>query len=320
MGYAPQLHTLACPALRQLHLQEPAGSVASLLHGCSGLTELNLQQFFAGAHKGLPASVAAIAALPELKSLSLSGMVFNTTATAPTVLEELLQLPSSSLTHLKLLPHLTKLLAGRMSQLSGLTNLKHLELSALPSGSDDAPGSWLSQLVQLTCRHIRHVNAAQQLHYMGSLTALQRMLIGMTAWHLAASDICGIQQLPELTSLQVSCHRLDFHTGVTASISNWTCLTALILHKCAVAPEALQGLTQLQVLTLEFCRTAAAPEELLHAVAQLQQLVELQVSTNKDSEWDARPTASAAAFTALNASTNLRALQLGLYDEHTPPD
>jgi hypothetical protein len=121
---------------------------------------------------------------------------------------------------------------------------------------------------------------------MSSLTALQRLSIGMTSWHLAAGELCGIQQLPQLTSLQLSCDCLDrpgFHTQVTTSISNWTCLTTLILEECEVQPEALRGLTQLQVLTLDFCRTAAAPDQLLHAVAQLQQLVQLQFMTNSNS-------------------------------------
>jgi hypothetical protein len=135
MGHAPQLHSLACPALRQLHLKEPAGGAASLLHGCPGLIELDLQHFFS---EDLPAAVAAIAALPELKGLSLSAIPMPKLA-GQTVLEQL-QLPSS-LTHLKLLPIQASLLAGKMSQLSGLTDLRHLELSALPKGLDGGPGS-----------------------------------------------------------------------------------------------------------------------------------------------------------------------------------
>jgi hypothetical protein len=76
-GTLPQLCIMPCPQLSHLRLERlevqlaPANGLPGVLGACQGLTALDLQQ--CGVGDG-PAAVQAIAALPELRRLSLDGV------------------------------------------------------------------------------------------------------------------------------------------------------------------------------------------------------------------------------------------------------
>lgn len=214
----------------------------------------------------------------------------------------------------------------QLSQLSGLVDLQHIELPYISNG---VSGGLPSQLVKLTCLHMgyRRIAAAEQFQHLSSLTALQVLdlkwfdqndqqaanLFGEIVMAQQPGNLLGIQHLVQLTSLRLQSMTLRCST---LSLQAWTSLTALqslALSECAVQPRALAALRQLQVLSLVDVKPwgAATFEDLIRDVSQLPLLAEFAFS---------RPcyvgqvgmVLAPSTLTALQASTNLRSLQLGL--------
>jgi hypothetical protein len=320
--------TGACSQLRVLKVQNYEIELSSVLQICSGLTALDLQNCSLREYLGAPVRAAAIAALPQLRSLRLAQNyeLFESTQ---------LQLPSQ-LTHLCLECDPVQRRQSQITQLgqlSGLVNLQHLQLVKLHPG---VPGGLPSQLVKLTCLDVHYwggFNATEQLQHLSCFTALQQLSVRGSAgpdndW--TAGDVSGTQHLTQLTSLELQSYNLDF---TSASTSSWACLTALqslTLRSCKMQPEALARLTQLRSLSLHHVAPIrqvqqqppsgpvvfepAASELLFAAVSQLPLLTQLQVAAIISPPWGTSPPSAAvgSACTALTVSTRIASLQLSL--------
>lgn len=135
-----------------------------------------------------------------------------------------------------------------LSQLSVLVNLAQLTLTALPYKG--VPGG-LPPLVELTCLEVDYAagcDAAEQLQYLGSLTALQKLSVVCSS--LVAKDVSALEYLDQLTSLELHSHKLEFSTAITHTWPFVTALQSLSLKWCTVQPAALEDFTRLQVLSL----------------------------------------------------------------------
>jgi hypothetical protein len=144
--------------------------------------------------------------------------------------------------------------------------------------------------------------------------------------------LSGIQQLSNLTSLALNSMDVSFDTYSTSSYATrLTGLQKLELCNCALEPEVLEDITQLQALALFHCKPpgyvtqlwrlqseteAQLPfqEGVLAAVSKMALLTELHVSLSdtfpRRSQMHGHvPDPSAPVFTALTASTNLCSLQ-----------
>lgn len=280
----PSLRSLpSLSQLRQLHLSGlevqlgPAGGFPGVLQNCTGLTALHLKGCVV---QDVSAAPAAIAALPRLQSLSLAE-----DSQHRDLLPDLQHL--SQLTYLSWETYFkydcTPEDAARLSQLSALVNLQHLDLTNLPKVG--IPAGLPSQLVKLTFLHVDYRNhmcktLAEQLQHLSSLTGLQQLSI--KSFTLKSSDLTGIQQLPQLTSLKVTGQLFTFKPSGTFNWASLTALQSLALRHCRVDPKALRGLTQLQALSLDSVRGdiySDSPSRVLSAVAQLPQLTELIITT-----------------------------------------
>jgi hypothetical protein len=212
------LEQLPCPQLRQLRLQnmcaqfEPAGKYKGLLHACSGLTALGLQDCRV---PDIHAAMAVITALPALQHLEvqhlLEGQRFHFRGKAGSCFREV-QCPER-FTHLGL-DCTANTDLEQLRQLTAFVNLKHLGLTGLGVG---VPSGLPWQLVQLTSLrihyatvHIKAPRAAEQLGHLSMLTALRQLSLkfddGWNRWpvgHLKLGDLSGIQNLSQLTSLNL---------------------------------------------------------------------------------------------------------------------
>jgi hypothetical protein len=240
-----RIDCLPCPQLRQLTLKylqlqlEPAGDCPGLLHDCTGLQELRMRGCSA---KDPQAAFAAIAALPELRSLCVVGAEGFQSISA---------LEAPIFGDLQLLTHLTKLQVDverlkqpqQLAQLSVMTNVEELVLKMPPAG---VPGGLPSQLQKLTRLDVSYklpvqCDTAEQFQHLSSLTALQDLTvdgrmgmsagigafmeqmgglmlgIGSVSGGITPSHLAGIQQLSQLTSLELSCTGLDFDADRTRS-------------------------------------------------------------------------------------------------------
>jgi hypothetical protein len=173
------------------------------------------------------------------------------------------------------------------------------------------------QLVQLTCLRINYVSmrfdVQQQFQHLSCLTALQQLAVSFE-YLLGLRSIPSIDHLAQLTSLQLNADSFEFSASITNSWACRTVLQSLTFKKCAVQPEALAAFTQLRDLSLDKVETlgGASLEQLLLAVSQLPLLTEVSWGGFSRFTGAAQEVAypSAAAFTALTASTNLCSLQL----------
>jgi hypothetical protein len=204
---------------------------------------------------------------------------------------------------------------AQLQQLSAMEHLADLELREL--ASEGLPGGLPSQLTKLTRLHVMYsrvdsCSLAEQLQHLSSLTALRDLTVGCNDYRAAVSsdDLSGLQRLPLLTRLSLSCHGMPFSTASTRS---WglTALEAVSLSGCTMQPDALAAFTQLRALSLQDILTEGC-EALLLAVSLLPHLTELCIAAVRCTR---APPPAAAACTALTLGTNLCALQLGL--EHT---
>jgi hypothetical protein len=317
---------LPCPQLRLLSLKnlkvqlEPAGDSSGILRDCTGLTALALQ---ACTVKDPQAAFAAIAALPELRSLCL---VRHDDARDGYIFGELQ--PLTKLTQLWLDVHrLEPEQRPKLAQLSALTNLEELWIKLPPGG---VPGGFPSQLQQLRTLDVLYgmvsgFDAEQQFQHLGSLTALQGLTVTgfmepsldqlsavMTGAFtgVTASSLAGIQHLSQLTSLEISgCPTYSFTADGTSSWApRLTALEKLKLSHCSVQAEALAAFTQLRSLSVCEIKRTAPLDDLLHVVSGLPHLTELTIRV----EQPAVPAPSPAACTALKVSTNLCSLKLGI--------
>jgi hypothetical protein len=280
----------------------PAGrGKPGVLHYCAGLTALDLQDCSV-------VRMPAATALSQLQQLSLAA---NRDAQQRTVVWQLfpqLQLPLQ-LTHLCLdCLYFTPEDTARLSQLSGLVNLKHLELTSLRGGG--VPGGVLSQLSKLTCLGISFAGIADahevQLQQLGSLTALEQLAV--TSTHRPGANWPALQHLTQLTQLQLDVDHLNLST------STWTQLTSLQSLACKaliLEPQHLSRFTQLRVLSVE-CPGGQhlGVDRCLAAISRMPLLTDLQFE-EKPSVYVPQA-ATAAAFTALTTSSNLCSLRVGL--------
>jgi hypothetical protein len=290
-----KVETMPCSQLRHLRLRDVCVQLGpselmpedfpGVLHGCTGLTALDLD---CCRHCDIHADFADIAALPELQHLRvvLSAVDYP----YPCRLFPQFQNPLN-LTHLSIsydIP-LQSEPVQHLDQLSALVNLQHLGLFHLPH--EGVPGGWPSELVKLTClhahyRYVADVDVEEQFQHLSCLTALQRMTVSCRP-QPGQSSVPGIHLLPQLSSLKLE-HKgssdspgLQFSTAITHSWACRTVLRGISLVGCAVQPQALAALTQLQGLWLEriaLLGDADAPaEDLLRAVSQLTGLKALEI-------------------------------------------
>jgi hypothetical protein len=186
--------------LKRLDVQLGASSDSTgVLHNCTALTALGLQYCRVDDASG---GAAAIAALPELQRLSLSGYA-NRRCSLLAQLQYPLQLTSL---FLKKIMNAEE--AAGLSQLSGLTNLRDINLIGLPAGG--LPGGLPSQLVKLTylwidCRDWGRSGTAykKQFQHLSSLTALRHLSVQNTFPGLKDVVVSGTQHLPQLKSLKL---------------------------------------------------------------------------------------------------------------------
>lgn len=325
-------------ACRSLQVQlGPADGSPGVLQHCTGLTELALQQCIITG--GATAAAVAIAVLQQLQSLTLAPE--RSTQRGESVLSEL-QLPSQ-LTHLSLAyTGQTAEEAAQLSQLSKLVNLGSLKLAGLLY--KHVPGGLPSQLVKLSSLVLQfegykrdEVDRAQHLlQHLSSLTALQQLSFESydCYFELDAADFLGIQQLSQLTALELhSGPQLDLTTSDWANTwSSLTALRSLSLRSCKIPLEALTSHPQLQALSLKAVSSGDGPllesslEDLLLTVSQLSLLTELRLSLTLgpyqhhagDDSPGYDPPPPAAAFTAFIASSHLCSLQLDLFSHKIP--
>jgi hypothetical protein len=313
----PSVCKLPCPGLRQLKMQHidlqvQHGTPCALLE-CTSLTGLDMQNCKV---QDASAAAAAIAALPELHSLSLAwaGGDLQAPSGSGTCLIQSLQLPSK-LTRLDLQSR--EIECGMLAQLSALVSLEHLRLQSLSSVG--VPGGLPSQLVGLTCLAVEFdsmCDTAEQLQHLSSLTALQELSIsslGLTTGHLT-----GIEALSQLTSLQLT----TLSSVLTVKDTSWACksgLQNLALQGCGLQLDALAGFTSLRGLCLRNVLHMGGVKGLLEALTQLSALTELTLTSAAGQP--GQPAAAqcpAELYTALTVSTNLCSLRLALSDKFAP--
>jgi hypothetical protein len=312
------LRDLPLPHLCELHLEglelqlESADGFSGVLHDCTDLISLQIEQCQVVA---TPAASAAIAALPKLRHLWLldnyegqesTGSLFGQIRLTRPVFPELqhpLQITNLSLDlDNQPVEHLTQL-----EQLSALVNLEELTLHGLPDGG--VPGGLPSQLVKLKSLYIQADEwcAAEHFQHLGRYTALQDF--GVDFGYFRADYLAGIGQLSQLTCLALRYDDLtssmDFSTASTSTWAQLSALQKLSLSNCAVQPEALAAFSQLRDLELDFRRPLGdtALKGVLSAMSKLAQLTKLSVSL--DGVLDTAPAVSGEVFTSLTASTNL---------------
>jgi hypothetical protein len=213
----------------------------------------------------------------------------------------------------------------RLGHLSVLVNLQDLTLPCLPD--EGLPGGLPSELTKLTALEVHYDtgrNAVQQLQHLGSLTALQKLVLDFCDFDDAygapenrqAGDLAGIQQLSQLTSLQLSSFSLDLSNDST--LQRWAHLSALErldLDVSFVKPEALAALTQLRLLSVHaLCRRTF--REVL-PVCQMQLLTELHLNICESILDDAELALPAGAWgdelVPLNLSTNICSVHLDCF-------
>jgi hypothetical protein len=319
-----QLKQLPCPQLRQLSIEDLQVHLdltqffPGVLHDCTALTALHLQRCQIW---DTPAAHAAIAALPELRSLSMTR-----SGNLGARWHLLGQLPlSTKLTKLELdMLRVENELYQQLSQLSALVSLEELRLRKLrPVG---LPGCLPSQLQKLRRLHLAYryieFDVTEQFQHLSSLTALQDITFKSDDDLLSGrrgAGLGGMQQLSRLTRLDLSCPLQDFST---ASTNSWahrlTALERLSVSCCAIQPEALGAFTQLRVLSVSGARVTAPLDELLLAASKLSQLTMLCIVGPRCTAVPQEPLPATAASTALAFSTNLCSLQLGLVDACAP--
>jgi len=217
-------------------------------------------------------------------------------------------------------PHASSSAAGGnpLIQLSVLCSLQHLELDNVRSppatSCCDFPGSLLSQLVQLTCLNLwdKQVQSDAALQHLSAMSALQHLelnLEGGGRQKPTAAALTGLQQLPQLTALKLSSvpWAINLHT-----MPAFTVLTALRVLQLqgspSVDPAVLATISQLQHLDLACWDPwdAEGSAAMLAAVGQQHELIQLKICSH--SRWSVP---SAAAYSALTASSHLQCLQLG---------
>jgi hypothetical protein len=298
--------------------EKPADGFPDVLHGCTGLTLLDLQL---GRHQNTAAATAAIAAMPALQSLKLEGCPFM----AREWLLSMAHSPAAAT-----LQQLTKLSlccdglwkpeeVAKLQQLSRLTQLGHLKLTCIPN--QGLPGGVPPQLSALTCLDVHYshgYDAADQFQHLSSLTALRELSVSSS--DLVADTLSGLQQLSKLTMLQVSSHAMNLSASSTDTWACMTVLQSLDLNYCSVQPEVISSLTQLRALSLLFVNfwgsSSMSMDDALAAVSQLSLLTSLLFDPRAPGAGLALP--PAAAFTALTASSYLCSLDLSLSAQHAP--
>jgi len=207
-----------------------------------------------------------------------------------------------------------------LMQLSVLTSLQHLGLSSVSGGSSVTnlrgtelalPSSLLSHLVQLTYLQLSFVGSDAPLQHLSALTALQHLDLCFRKFgqlHATADVLTGLQFLQDLTALKL--HSAPWPIDVH-SMPALTALTALrvlqLLHSTSTNPAVLAGFRQLQQLELTGQNPwdAEGSAALLAAIGQQPQLTRLRLHPCR--VWSAP---SAAAFSALTASSHLQHLEL----------
>lgn len=130
-----------------------------MLHHCTGLTSLDLQGCWV---LDMHATMAAIAALPELQSLNVGHVSGGGQLVLLPELQHPLQLTYLGLTFRSL--NTQEMV--QLSQVSALVNLQHLRLTRLHS--QGVPGGLPSQLVKLTCRSATVHNPSMMPQHSGS--------------------------------------------------------------------------------------------------------------------------------------------------------
>jgi hypothetical protein len=302
-----------------VHLESSDGSPGVLQH-CTNLTALSLKDCRV---QDAASAFAAIAALPQLRSLSLAG-TRDTAGRA--VFGDLHNISQLTLLALNDGQAWASEHTKQLSQLSALTNLANLKLSCPPEHA--VPGGVPSQLVQLTALDFRYqtgYGAEEQFCNLSSLTALQMLAVSrMDPLITFLSDkLTGIDYLSQLTALHLTSTRLELNTQSTSKWAQFTALNTMCLYCCLVQPQAIAAFTQLRALSMMGVAVTGSLEELLVAVSQLPQLTFLCFMGPRDTLKLPRQRADAlrlapppmAAFTALTASTNLRFLELSCWME-----
>jgi Leucine-rich repeat (LRR) protein len=254
------LHYLPCPKLRQLHLQNVKVQLGAMdgrpavLHDCTGLTALGLQQCTV---QDTTAGVsAATAALPRLQALDV-----DVDRCPPVDLQH-----PSQLTWLSFVSCSIKVDLVQLPQLSAFGNLQHLRLGLF--SEEGVPGGFPSQLAKLKRLDARYFPgfSGDQFQHLGSFTALQELAVRYNDTSSTLPDLTG---LALLTGFRLECHAMNFSTAGAPdklrpsffddvfgppSRQSWTRLTALQsldLSLFNVQPFTLAAFTQLRALSLQ---------------------------------------------------------------------
>ena len=202
-----------------------------------------------------------------------------------------------------------------LASVTALPALQHLNVGTLKkhqapdryADTFDLPATFLQelqQLPQLTHLQLGWSTPAACLRQLGGLTRLQHVDLRL-AMAVQLDCLSGLQELQGLTYLGLS--------GVQGSLavlspgfSTLTGLQELLLPACRISASDIAGMTGLQRLELASAScVAAAAEQLLAVVAQLQHLTELVLDDFRGLE-----ACPAQAYTALTASSKLQRLCL----------
>jgi len=250
---------------------------------------------------------------PQLCHLDLSGMELGPIFTKQDSLSS-----RTNLTRLVLSKCAAPGMSGNLASLltlTKLTKLQHLDLSieVQPSAGGLAfPGELLLHLVQLTYLQLSasQLKSSGALQHLSALSALQHLSMDLS-YVLDPGDVSGLQGLQQLTALRLQCvWYWPISSEILPALTQLTALRLLHLQRIqSVDPAVLAEYSQLQELELHFSNgvtwTAEQTAALLAAVGQQHELTKLQIKCYRP--WH---TPSAAAYSALTASSRLQHLEL----------
>jgi len=177
----------------------------------------------------------------------------------------------------------------------------------------DLPNSLLSHLVQMTSLQLgsAQVQSDAALQHVTALSALQHLDLALRGCGLqipTAAVLTGLQHLKHVTALKLRAAMWPIDLHSMPALTALTALRVLSLSGCvSVDPAVLAGICQLQELDLLCSHTwdAESSAQMLAAIGQQPQLTLLRLHLYRF--WSA---ASAAAYSALTASSHLQHLEL----------
>lgn len=262
----------------RLHVHGAGFRIISLLH-CTQLQHISLSgprvQLGAGA-----AQQGDLLACPQLTALSLQSCILGAGA-------------------------------RELASLSILTSLRGLQLQHVESADDAVfPAALLSQLVGLTKLQLAGIilQSSDVLQHLSCVTDVQHLWLEFTppmrlTAQQALSGATALQSLSKLTSITLIAPRAECTMQNMPGLSKLTRLDDLRMSCSILQPSILEGCRNLKALRIN--ASWADSTAVLAAVGGMQRLTDLTLTGNP--VWFCP---SAAAYTALTASSGLRKLCL----------